>query len=103
MGTQLAKSKYLNPDQFPVMVFDIPLYAFSKYVQWQWPNSFGDGRFQSMAGGLHVEKALWKIDGDTLDRFGWCSVLVESGLNTACKISMILSCFHMKRTRYNCL
>ena len=81
------------------MVFDIPLYPLSKYVQWQWPNSFGEGKFPSMAGGLHIEKALWTILGDILDGSGWC-FLVESGLTTAGKTSMMLSCSYIKRTRY---
>ncbi len=58
MGLQLALTNYLNADQIPVMAFDRPLYALSKHVQWQWPDVFGEGKFLSMAGGLHIEKAL---------------------------------------------
>jgi len=74
MGIQLAISKYLNPDQITVKIFDILLYALSKHVKWQWPNSFGEGKFLSMAGGMHIEKSLWILLIDTLDGSRWCSV-----------------------------
>ena len=51
-------TNYLNPGQTPVMAFDQSLFALAKYVQWSWPQSFGEQCFVVMLGGLHIEMAL---------------------------------------------
>jgi len=73
----------LNEDQVAVMAFDQPLFALAKYIQWCWPDKYGEQMFVTMLGGLHTEMNAWKTVGDLLDGSGWTSALSESGVTTA--------------------
>ena len=53
-----ASTKYLNPDQVPVMVVDQPLFTISKRIQWKFPHTHGEEVFVVMLGGLHMEYKL---------------------------------------------
>ena len=50
----------LNPGQTPVMLSDQLLFALSKHIQWQWPESYGEYKFVVMFGGLHDEMTTLK-------------------------------------------
>ncbi len=43
-GMNVLKSitAHLNPGQIPIMAFDQPLFALAKFVQWSWPESYGE-------------------------------------------------------------
>ena len=58
----------LNPGQSPVIVCDQPLFKIAKQIQWMWPETYGEGSFVIMLGGLHIKMALFKALGDS---FGW--------------------------------
>ena len=45
MDIQKDITNYLNPGQIPVITFDQPLFAIGKYVQWKWPESYGEKFF----------------------------------------------------------
>ncbi len=47
-------TEFLNPGQIPVMACDQPLYAVAKIIQWNWPDTHGEGRYLIMFGGLHI-------------------------------------------------
>lgn len=55
MDVQLSIVNHLNPGQIAVMAFDQPLFALAKFVQWSWPQTYGEQHFIVMFGGLHVE------------------------------------------------
>jgi len=56
----------LNIGQIPVTIFDQPLFALAKLVQWKWPVTQGELVHVVTLGGLHVEMALWNTLGDLL-------------------------------------
>lgn len=56
----IAVTEHLNPGQTPVLVADQPLYALAKEIQWTWTETYGEGKFVMMFGGLHVEMAILK-------------------------------------------
>ena len=39
---------YLTPGQIPVMAFDQPLFALAKFVQWSWPETYGEKNYVVM-------------------------------------------------------
>ena len=43
--------EYLNPGQIPVTIFDQPLFALAKFVQWKWPDTYGEQKYVAMFGG----------------------------------------------------
>ena len=53
MDIQRKAIDYLNPGQIPVPMFDQPLYALAKFVQWKWPLTHGEKTYVVMLGGLH--------------------------------------------------
>ena len=59
MAVQKQAIEYLNPGQIPVTTFDQPLFALTKFVQWKWPDTYGEQKYVVMLGGLHTEMALW--------------------------------------------
>jgi len=89
----------LNSGQTPVMAFDQPLFALAKYVQWSWPQSFGEDSFVVMFGGLHIEMALWSTIGDFLDCSGWTAALSEAGVAAVGVVDSFLKVSHLTRTR----
>ena len=55
--------QYPNPSQIPVTTFDPPLFALAKFVQWKWPDTYGERVHVVMLGGLHTEMSLWHTLG----------------------------------------
>ena len=47
----------INKGRTPVIVFDQPLYALTKKVQWNWKDIYGETQFAVMMGPLHTEMA----------------------------------------------
>lgn len=93
-------TSYLNPGQVPVRTADQPLYAISKYVQWQWPATYGENVFVTMLGGLHIEMALWSLCGDLLDCSGWTNALTDAGVASSGTSESFLKVSHLARTRH---
>ena len=50
---------FLYPGQTPVMIFDQPLYAVAKNIQWNMPERYGEDKLVVMLGGLHIEWDFW--------------------------------------------
>ena len=88
-----------NPGQIPVIALDQPLYALAKYVQWTWPQTFGEASFV-MLGGLHIEMALWMMVGDLLEGSGWTTALSDAGVASAGTADSFLHVTHLTRTRH---
>lgn len=42
MDVLLSITNCLNPGQIPVTAFDQPLYTLAKYIQWCWPQKYGE-------------------------------------------------------------
>ena len=78
MDVQKKAIEYLNPGQIPVTTFDQPLFALAKFVQWKWPNTYGEQKYVVMLDGLHTEMVLWNTLGDVLKDSGWTTALAEA-------------------------
>lgn len=91
---------HLNPGQVPVLACDCPIFAVSKYLQWKYPDLYGEERFVIMFGGLHLEKGLWTALGNLLDCSGWTESLTEANVTTAGTADSCLKASHITRTRH---
>ena len=100
MDVHRQATEYLNPGQIPVITFDQPLFTLAKYVQWKWPDLYGEKVYVVMMGGLHIEKALWNTVGDLLDGSGWTTALTESEVASSGTADSFLKVSHITRTRH---
>lgn len=93
-------TNFLNPGQIPVTVFDQPLFAIAKAIQWNYQETHGEDKIVVMFGGLHIEMALWNTPGDFLVGSGWTEALGESGVSSTGTAESFLNVSHLMRTRY---
>ncbi|XP_046544723.1 uncharacterized protein LOC124254923 [Haliotis rubra] len=100
MGIIKEITAFCNPGQVPVMAVDQPLFALAKYVQWGWPNTFGEDMFTVMLGGLHTEMALWRMLGNLLEDSGWTVALFEAGVASSGTADSFLTVSHVTKTRH---
>ena len=100
MAVQKQAIEYLNPGQISVTTFDQPLFALAKFVQWKWPDTYGEQKYVVMLGGLHTEMALWNTLGDVLENSGWTTALTEAEVATSGIVSSFLKAAHLTRTRH---
>ena len=52
---------HLNLGKVPVITADQPIYALAKQVQWQWPDEYGEDKYQVMFGGSPYLAAMAKV------------------------------------------
>ena len=88
-------TEFLNPIQIPVMEFDTPLFAPTKFFQWKWLETHGENKVVAMLGGLHIEKAMWKTFGDYLDGSGWTTALTLAEIVSAGTADLFLKACHL--------
>ena len=69
-------------------------------ILWNWPESYGEGKFVVLLGGLHIEMATLATLGDLLDGSGWTNVLTQAGIATPGTADSFLKGAHVKRTRH---
>ena len=100
MDVQRQAIEYLNPGQIPVTTFDQPLFALAKYVQWKWPETYGESVHVVMLGGLHTEMAPWSMLGDILEDSGWTTALIEAEVASSGTADSFLKVSHLTRTRH---
>ena len=61
----ISKTKsVINPNQTPVDTCEQPVYALTKQIQLRYPELFGNSKYFSLLGGLHIEKALLIVHGE---------------------------------------
>ena len=90
----------LNPQQIPVIIADMPLYAICKQIQWQWPKTHGEEKYVAMLEGLHIEMSILKLLGDWLNGSGWKTALVQAGVTTSGRADAISNGSQVTRARY---
>ena len=95
MSLVQAITPYLNPDQIPVLACDQPTFAQCKYIQWKWPDIYGENKMIFMLGGLHVVKALLYSGGDLLAFSGWNEALTEADFATSSTAHSVLKASHI--------
>ena len=54
-----------------------------------------------MLGGLHIEMALWKTNGELLEGSGWTKALFDAGVATSGTADSFLKVVHLTKTRYS--
>ena len=91
--------QHLNPGQTPVIAMDQPLFALAKLIQWNMPETHGEDRYVVMFGGLHVEMAAFKVQGEWLDGSGWVNALVDADVVTPGTAESFLKVSHLAKTR----
>eukprot|EP00733_Pompholyxophrys_punicea_P000080 Pompholyxophrys_punicea_v1_NODE_10_length_6905_cov_7.951686.p2 type:complete len:342 gc:universal NODE_10_length_6905_cov_7.951686:5288-4263(-) len=99
MGIIQRVTKFLNPEQIPVMALDQPLFALAKNLQWKFPERFSRERFVVMFGGLHIEMALISAIGDLLEGSGWTSAITNAGITSSGVAESLLRGSHVTRSR----
>ncbi|XP_046841101.1 uncharacterized protein LOC124458338 [Xenia sp. Carnegie-2017] len=100
MKTVKESTKFLNPNQTPVIAMDQPLYALAKQIQWNNKNEFGEDKYMVMMGGLHIEMAILKMIGHWLTNSGWASALIHAEVMTSGRADSVLKGSHVTRSRY---
>ena len=83
MNTVASSVEFLNPGQTPVIMCNQPLYAITKKIQWQWPETKGERNFVVVLGGLHIEMTAWRTLGDLLDRSSWRSAITQAKVTSS--------------------
>ena len=98
----MSRKKQLNistQDRFLSLPLINP-FALAKFVQWKWPNTYGEKKYVVMLGGLHTEMALWNSLGDVLEDSGWTTALVEAEVASSGIAASFLKVAHLTRTRH---
>ena len=93
-------TNYLNPSQIPVLTGDCPIFAICKYIQWKWPDMYGEEKLVVMFGGLHLEKSLWNCLGDLLEGSGWTAAIVQANIATSGTADSFLKAAHITKTQH---
>ena len=93
-------TEYLNPGETPVLTVDQPLYALAKKIQWEIGGDLAEDRFVVMLAPFHTEDKALKVVGEWLEKSGWLSTLVQSGVATSGRAEGIEKGSHITRTRY---
>lgn len=57
MNTVKSSTEFLHPAQIPVISCDQPLYAIAKKGPMEWPETYGEKKYVTVHGGLHIEMA----------------------------------------------
>ena len=100
MDILMSATQFLNPGQMSILACDCPIYAQCKYLQWRFPELYGEEKMMIILGGLHTEKTLWKCLGDLLEKSGWTEALVESSVASTGTADSFLKVSHITRTRH---
>ena len=98
---QIAKQtiSLLNPGQTPVDVCDQPVYALTKEIQVRKPELFGEDKYFSLLGGLHLEHCLLTIHGELVKGSGLYEVLNSNNLSII-GTGAVVNANHIKQARY---
>ncbi|XP_063544202.1 uncharacterized protein LOC134752421 [Cydia strobilella] len=100
MNIVTKATKFINPDQIPVIVADQPLYTLLKQLQYLFPLKVGEDKILIMMGGLHIEMAALRLIGQWLSGSGWVEALVQANVTTQGRSESMLTASHVTRTRY---
>ena len=90
----------LNPGQTCVLGADQTLYAISKLIQWQFPDTLGDDKLVVIMGALHIEDNMHLMIGKLLRDTGWTTILSQAEVLTSGRAQSTLDEHHIKHSRY---
>ena len=89
-----------NLGQIPASVFDQPLYAIAKRIQWNMPDRFGKHKFVIMFWGLHIEMGFLALIGSFVTGSGCLKAWKNQELRLSGKADSFLWGAHVKRSRH---
>ena len=87
----------INPNQTPVDTRDQLVYALTKQIQWRYPELFGNSKYISLFGGLHIVKTLLIVYGEFN---GLDKLLSQSNLSITGMENTVVNVTDIKRCRY---
>ncbi|XP_065670919.1 uncharacterized protein LOC136089121 [Hydra vulgaris] len=90
----------VNNKQGAVITGDQPVYAVAKYIQWKFPDVYGEDKIVIMMGGLHIEMAIQNMIGKWLKGSGWTEMFIKAEVASIGRSESLLKSSHIKRTRY---
>ena len=90
---------FINRNQIPVDASDQPVYALSKEIQLRYPTTFGQDKYITLLGDLHMEHTILLMHGQLIKGSGLDSILLHSKLSTE-GTSAIVDANDIKRSRY---
>ena len=101
-GFKIAKSlcDHLNPGYIPVLTVDQPIYTNAKFIQWKYPNDFGEDKYFVMLGGLHIELATVRMIGDYFRGSGWSELVAHAEVTTSGVADSCLKAANLGRAKY---
>ena len=80
-------------------MFDQPVYALTKEIQWWKPETFGKSSYFSLFGWLHIEKVLLIVHGEFFKGSGLNNNLSASDLSII-GAEVMVNVNHIKQARY---
>lgn len=89
-----------SPGQPVVMTADQPVYALAKYIQWKFPNLYGEDQVIMIMGGWNIEMAIQNMIGKWLVSSGWTEIFLKAQIATPGRSESLLKSSHVKKTRY---
>ena len=75
----------------PVDVYDQPVYALTKQIQWRFANEFGNSKYFFLFVGFHIEKASLVVYGASIKGSGLEKLLGQSNLSISGMENTILT------------
>ena len=97
MNLNIKAISVLNPGQTPVDVSDCPVYAFTKEVQFRFPEHFSN--YFAMFEGLHIEQCLLVTYGQFIEGSGLREILETFSL-AAIVVGAVVYVKQINRARY---
>ena len=89
--------KELNPQQWPAITVDQPVYAMAKQVQWLLPDEYK--KVLVMMGPLQIEMAFLNAISDWLEGSGWLAIFERARMTTDRCIDSFISGSKIKKSR----
>ena len=93
-------TNHINPGQTPVLTLDQPLFAIAKLIQWNFPQTYGEGMYIIMFGGLHIEMMATKLAGQWLEDSGWTAALEAAEVATEGTADACTKASHLTKSRH---
>ena len=90
----------INPNQTTVDTCDQPEYALTKQIKRRYPELFGNSKYFSLFGGLHIGKALLIVHGEFIKGSGLDKLLGQSNLSITVMENTVVNVTDIKRCRY---
>ena len=90
---------YLNTKQTSVDVYNQPVFALTKEIQWRYPEKFASGSYFCLFGGLHFEQCMLTIHDELVKSRGLEKILSNIDMSIV-GTGALLHANYIKQGRY---